>query len=255
MKADHLFEILGDMDDTYIAEATEYPRQFIHRKRFGFGIAAAACLILAAAGVGIWMQAPVNHEIRLSDASKGVTVKYVESPVDETNNYFINDMMSSDMVMLSADEIFHEYDTVIFRGTVAKIQEIEIGFFMQKEYAAIVDLIVEEVYRGDLQSGETISVYIPSSSWIYCACTEVMDDMQVGMEGIFMPQILDQTDVTVRNHATLLKKDLADYELWQQFLILQGEEGLLCTGYDFRRDAGDTLDEAEAYVRFMLANE
>lgn len=251
MKADHLFELLGDMDNAYIAEAAEYPRQFIHRKRFGFGIAAAACLILAAAGVRVWMQSPVDNEIRLSDASKGVTVQYVESPADETNNYFI----SGDMVMLSADEIFHGYDTVIFRGTVAKIQEIEIGFFMQKEYAAIVDFIVDEVYRGDLQSGETISVFIDSYNWIYCGCTEIMDDMQVGMEGIFMPQILDETDVTVRNHATLLKKDLADYELSDQFLFLQGEEGLLCSGYDFRRDAGDTLDEAEAYVRSMLAKE
>lgn len=253
MTADVLFEILGEADDAYIASAGT-KMEVSRKKRYGIAVGIAACLVLGAVGVrylpALHTQAPFSELIPLSDASKGVTVKYVESPADEINDYFINDMR-----LIPADEIFHGYDTVIFRGTVAKIQEIEIGFFMEKEYAAIVDLTVEEVYRGNLQSGKTISVYIPSFSWIYCACTEIMDDMQVGMEGIFMPRILDETDVTVRNHATLLKKDLADYELSEQFLFLQGEEGLLCSGYDFRRNAGDTLDEAEVYVRSMLAKE
>lgn len=256
MTADVLFEILGEADDAFIASAGR-KMAVSRKKRYGIAVGIAACLVLGTMGVrylpALHTQAPYSDCIPLSDASEGVTAKYVETVPEQ---FACNDYGWESR---TEKELFHSFDTVIFKGTVEKIEKIEVDFDGEKDYCAVIEISVVEVYRGNLQIGEQISALIQDNFW-YIACAQdlTLAQVEIGMTGIFMPYAFDDSDIWQRNDAILAEKDLADYGFpdSERFAFLDTKDGLVYAGFAYTSlKNAQTLSDVEDFVQFMLAEE
>lgn len=137
------------------------------------------------------------------------------------------------------------------------IKNIELDFNGRKNYRSIADIAVEEVYRGPCAAGDTVTVLLPCTvNEDVTSGNELAAALRVGMTGIFMPIIYDDTSTRQDNGATLALKDIADYGLadGSQFAFLETADGLLFARETYKSivDA-DTLDEVEKYIRRMVA--
>lgn len=243
MTRETLFEALGDMDQAHIVHAEQAAPKKRGRKLWA-GL--AACLVLAA-GVLLWQ----GHgaAIPLSAASEGVTVKYGSPllPVPSSNS----------LIYLTEEELFTHFDTAIFMGTVTQIDNIVLDFNGSKDYRALAQIQVEQVYRGDCREGGTVTVLLPCpiQSGIWVEDTGVVASMEVGTHGIFMPIIYTEASVRQENGATLALTDVADYGFADgvRYAFLETEDGLLFdrSSYASIADAA-SLEEIGEYVVRMI---
>ena len=251
MKKETLFETLGSMDDTYITQAADIPPK---KRRWKIWTGLAACLALAF-GVLIWggrtpFQA-ASSQLPLSDASHGVTVTY-KTPTSGISS-------SGDLLAdLTEAELFTEFDTAIFLGTVTQVDNIELDFNGSKNYRALAQIQVEKVYRGPCQAGETVTVLLPCPilEGVWVEDTDVISQLAVGTRGIFMPMVYDETSVREENGATLALKDIAGYGFpdGERYAFLETANGLTFArwAYPTIGDA-DSLEEIEGYILKMIS--
>lgn len=246
MKQEDFFELLGDVNEDLIGEA----RQPMKRKRkklwYAFG-AAAACLALV---FGIWYHISNSEGITNTNGTNGVTISVTDKTEFSASDY--------QLIYLTEDELFTHWNTAVFKGTVTKIQNIELDFSGVKEYRALVSILVEKVYRGNCKSGEEITVLLPCpiSDEVWIEDTETVSALRVDTTGIFMPIIYDDDSFWEQNGATLMLRDVADYGFadGMRYAFLETENG----GVRFARHAypsiksASTLDEIEAYVIHMI---
>ncbi len=245
-----LYDSITDVDNQFIQEASEVPaikaKKIPMLKKWG---AIAACLCLALTLVVSMSR--TNDVIRLSENSNKVTASYTNKVPAITGEV--------DLVDLTEEELFTQFNTAIVKGTVEDIQNIELNFNGDKEYRAIAKIKVENVQRGTCQPGEIISVLLP------CPIGENMDSttcdtistVKIGMAGIFMPVIYDsENSFWEQNGAKLDKKDIADYGFadGQRYMFLDTENGLVFdrNAYKSIEDAS-TLEEIEEYIAAMLS--
>ena len=159
---------------------------------------------------------------------------------------------SSQLVELTEEELFTSCDTVIFRGRILNISNIEISFNGDKDYGAIAEIEVETVYRGSCDIGDKVSVLLPcpimEDYWV--EDTDTVSVMQAGMTGISMPMIYTDTSMHLQNGAKLALKDFGDGE---RFAFLVTKNGLVFDrrSYESISDAA-TLDEIENYILNMI---
>ena len=247
MKTEEFCALLGNVNEKYIREARA-PRGAKRWYRRGWAKwGAAACLCLLLASIPLFGRG--GEEIALSAASGGVTARYVESAPDVSSK--------ADLVWLSEEELFTEWDTAIFKGTVTRIRNIRLDFDGEAAYRAVAEIAVEKVYRGDCAAGETVSILLPCpvSSGIWVEDTETASAMREGMTGIFMPMAYGADSVWQQNGATLALRDLAPYGLADglRWVFLETEDGLLFAREAYESAAGaETLGEIEAYILQML---
>ena len=257
MNKDELFETINNIDDTYIAEVTPgrlsntgRTKRPAHLVRWVAGIAACAAAFIFA----VVLMHSSDHgrvPIELSDASKNVTVCYIESEdVPSISG-------SASLVPLTEEEIFHKYNSAIFRGTVVSIRNIELNYNGWKEYQAIAEIRISQVYRGDCRTGDTLTVLLPCPIMVGYHVSEcnVAEAIRTGMEGIFMPVKYDNTYICTQNGATLQYKDLAEYGLFDgaRWAFLSTDTGLLFDPYAFESlGTPETLDDIEQYIEKML---
>lgn len=257
MNKDELFETINDIDDTYIAEVTSRQpvntgcmRRPAHPVRWMAGIAACAAVFIFTA---VWMHSADHGRIpiELSDASKNVTACYIESAdVPSISN-------SASLVPLTEAEIFRKYNTVIFRGTVISIRNIELNYNGWKEYQAIVEIRISQIYRGDCRTGDTLTVLLPCpimEDYHVSECN-VAEAIRTGMEGIFMPVKYDNSYICAQNGATLQYNDLAEYGLFDgaRWAFLSTDTGLLFDHFAFESlGTPETLDDIGQYIEKML---
>lgn len=242
MKQEDFFEILADLDEQYIVEAEEpikKSRGKVRKLIFAVGVA-TACLCLFLFG---------GRRIELSERSEGVRVSYT--------NFVPNIGAEACLVYLTEEEIFTEYNTAIFKGTVTKIDNIKLNFNGSSDYRALVEIQVEKDYRGNCVEGETIRVLLPGAVMAGSdnSIMDTLKHLQVGMTGIFMPTAYTADSIYQTNGATLYLKDLAEYGFGDgiRFAFLETEEGLVFarSAYVGAKDAA-TLEEIEAYIYEML---
>lgn len=257
MNKEELFETINDIDDNYIAKvASGQPvntgriRRPAYPVRWLAGIAACVAALIFAA---VWMH-PADHgriPIELSDASKNVTACYIGA--EDVPQISVADCL----VSLTEEEIFHKYNTAIFRGTVVSIRNIELNYNGWKEYQAIAEIRISQVYRGDCRTGDTLTVLLPcpiTEGYHVSAC-DVAEAIRTGMEGIFMPVKYDNTYICTQNGATLRYNDLAEYGLFDgaRWAFLSTDTGLLFDHFAFESlGTPETLDDIGQYIEKML---
>lgn len=240
MKKEMFFELLGDMEDRYVLEARR-SRRPVRWRRWA---ALAACLAVVVTGA-LYLR---GEPLPLSDASSGVTVRYKDpsSSVGQANC----------LVDLTEEELFTRWDTLIVRGTIETIRNIELDFRGVKIPRAIATVRVESVYRGD--AGETVTVLLPCpvGTEVHVSATETAAAMGEGMEGIFMAMVYDETSLFQANGGTLCLRDIAEAGLPDgvRWAFLETPEGLLFDRGSYAGAAGaQSLDEIESYIQRMLA--
>ena len=248
MNTKQFSEAMSEVDDKYIEEAIRYRRKNKKRSWVKWG-ALAACLALVLA-ISIPM-AILQEKIALSNNSVGVTVKYANIP-------FYFGTGSGSQIYLSEEELFTTYDTAIFKGTITEIDNIILDFSGSKTYRAIAKIEVEKVYRGSCQESEIVTVLLPSpiAFSFQTGDSDIITKMEVGMTGIFMPMIYDETSKREENGATLMLKDIADYGLadGNRFVFLETKNGLVFSRSAYESIAGaTTLEQIEEYVVKMIS--
>lgn len=261
MKEERILQALNHVEDSYVADAAPGGKKKKHPVWVGLA-AAAACMVLIVAGalaivrqLGLGGQGSPDHgthktgEILLSERSQKVTVEYTDhAPAVST---------IADLQWFSEKELFGNWDTAIFLGTVQSIDNIVLDFNGEKDYKALMEIQVEQVYRGEMMSGETIQILLPCSfgdnTWR--EDTGVISQLDVGMRGIFMPKLYGEDSICSMNGATLYYQDLAAYGLLdgERFAFLETEQGLVFdrSAYESISDA-QTLEDIQAYVLGMI---
>lgn len=241
MKQEDFFEILGKLDETYVAEAEE-PVKKKGRvvRKYVFILGAAACISLFILS---------GRRIELSGHSKGVRASYA----------FFVPRIGADacLVYLTEEELFTEWSDIIVKGTVKKIDNIKLDFNGSTMYRALADIQVEKVYHGKCAEGKTIRVLLPGAvtAGSYNSIMDTLGQLKVGMTGIFMPKEYTADSLYQTNGATLCLRDLAEYGFGDgiRFAFLETKDGLVFDegAYVGAQGAYD-LEDIEAYIYEML---
>lgn len=241
MNGDRLTRLMGDVDDRFIEESMEVEVKKPKRWRWIGGFVGAAVAVFAVTWDGF------KELIPLSDSSSNMSVAYIdEGEIDVGKS-------SANLIDMSEDELFSKWDPVVVRGVVKQIDHIELNFSGQVEYQSIVTIGVTDVYRGDIEPGSTIQVLTVAGvgSKVLQSDADVISELRLGMEGIFMPRRHDASHVWSQNGATLQVMDVSDYGFpdGERYMFLNTDEGLVFSrdAYPSLRDA-DTLDDVEAFM-------
>lgn len=237
-----LTRLMGDVDDRFVEESMEVGKKKQRNWRWIGGLIVAAAVTLFAVN---WDG--FKELIPLSDSSSNMSVAYIDEADIDVG------MSSANLVEMSEDELFSKWDPAVVRGVVKQIDHIELDFNGQEEYQSIVTIAVTDVYRGDIEQGSTIQVLTVAGvgSEVLQSDADVVSELRLGMEGIFMPRRHDASHVWSQNGATLQVMDVSDYGFpdGERYMFLDTDEGLV-----FSRDAypslrgAETLDDIEVFM-------
>ncbi len=284
MKSEDLFALIGEVDEKKVAEANvsivnegkpeetkvgiaadknvlnekvRKKKGVFHMKKkcqkwFKIGVAAAC--VMAVIGAAWFLgenREKLGAEIELSEASSdGVSVYYIENPTIPMAEY--------DLVWLSENDLFklNEWNDVIFRGTVERIDNIVCEFGGDKEYRGLVEISVEKVYRGELKSDAKISVLTPYAInvGVWIEDSETVSAMKKGMEGIFVAMKYDEDSIWQQNGETLMLMDIAEYGFadGSRWMFLDAGNKILYFRDAYESLDAKTLDDVEEYVLEMI---
>lgn len=252
MNTEKFSQAIGEVDIKFVDEAINFRKNVIRGGLFKRWCAIAACFALVLVAALFWINRQRNH-IPLSSNSSNVTAYY-------TNNPFISSQSTESLTPLTEEELFTNFNTAIFKGTVVEIRNIALNFNGETVYRALAEIAVEKVYRGSYRTGDHISVLLPCPliDGFEATDTSTVSAMEVGTTGIFMPMIYDdETAIWKQNGAILDKRDIADcgFADGERYAFIETREGLVFsrTAYSSITNA-TTLDEVEDYVETMLAN-
>lgn len=270
MNAKKFSDAISELDGRYIDEAVSYGKKagnlytkgtsenqagkWYFKKKVGTaGLmrVAMVLLLLIVFLTGYFIVISRKSPIPLSENSTNVTVKY-------TSNPFILPGSAGSLVRMTEEELFTEFDTAIFKGTVSEISNIVVSFNGEKEYRAIAQIRVEKVYRGTCSEGDTVSVMLPCpvSTIIRSTGSTTLSAMKEGVTGIFMPMVFDdESALWMENGASLDKRDLAAYGFadGERYAFLETAKGLVFDRETYGSIADAvSLDEVEKYIESML---
>ncbi len=256
-----------------------------NRKHRARRITLAACVAAAciAAGLILWLprtpdgshQAAVSATATASTAPMDTALPSGAILAESGDGQIIARSYTGELPMsasmmdirgMSSDEIFTEYDTLIFRGTITDIQYIEIvskenaqGYVLTLlDYYGIVSVEVASSVRGEAQPGETVRILVygltdpDANMWV--EDTDIVSQMRVGMEGIFLPVPLAAGEAVSHGGSSLSLSGLAPYRLadGMHFVILDAPDGLAYATWAYRGMEASSLDAAEASIRGRL---
>ena len=241
MKQEDFFEMLGNLDEKYVAEAQDPVRKNRSRRVIGmFVVAVAACLCIFVF---------YRSRIDLSEYSRGVTARYAlfVPPLSE----------EACLVYLTEEELFTEWSDIIIKGTVKKIDNIKLDFNGNTMYRALAEVQVEKAYHGKCKEGETIRMLLPGAvtAGIHSSIMDTLGRLKVGMTGIFMPTAYHIDSVYQSNGAILYLGDLAPYGFGDgiRFAFLETENGLMFDESAYVGAQGaQNLEDIEAFIYEML---
>ncbi len=248
MKAEKLIDAIGEVREEYVLDAEVSERR---RWRVWPALAAAAACLAVVLGTLAWSGAlHGQREYKLSGRSQNVRVFELRKPPEVGHDVY-------SLIPLTQEQIFTEWDTAIFRGTVTGIRNIEVDMNGESFYWSLVSVEVKSVLRGDLQPGDTavIRAETPLGGEGWVEDQEVVSQIRMGTEGIFMPQVYDGESMFGANGAWLCLRDLSPYGLADgvRWLFLETPEGLAFDRPAFPSASGaETLEDIEAYIGRML---
>lgn len=190
-----------------------------------------------------------NNQIPLPHATGNISARIVREPLDFLSS-------QSDLVWFTEEELF-ALPTVIFKGTIERIDNIEIDFNGVKNYHAIAHIKIDKVYRGDLDIGQTITTLLPCpiSEGMWVSETEVISSIRVGSTGIFMPTLYDDSFYYQQNGATLILTDLAPYGFsdGQRFAFIDNSDEIIYDHFAYESlSSVKSLEDIEIYLNKMI---
>lgn len=262
MKKEELYKEIGLVDTDIIEEAEHITKKGFMKRNWSKVASVAACLVLLMAvvipvlnndqkfdgGAVTITKKPGGEFAEFPDLSKitgGAKVAYVEE-VPQVS-------MAADLATLTLDDIFHQMNTVLFKGTVKTIRNIEVTINKYMEYRALAQIQVEKVYRGKMKEGDVITVLLPCgiNNGVWVEDTDVISQMQEGTMGIFMPSVYDEDSYMEMDGVRLNYSQMADYGFGdgERFAFLQTKKGLALSTWQYPELAKATsLDEVEQYI-------
>jgi len=186
-----------------------------------------------------------KNEIELSASSKNVHAFYTDKLQKTYSEVYL--------IELSEDELLNNKNTIIFKGEIKKIKNIDVSFNGLKNDMAIAIISVFDVYQGDIKKGDEIKILLPCSinNGIFIEDTDVISNMKEGMTGIFMPVIYDESSFMEINNETLYFTDLALYGLsdGERFVFLDNGDNLIYDRNSYPSlNYVQTLDEIGLYI-------
>lgn len=206
----------------------------------------AVCILIL---INPLLNSKPDFDLRLSVGK--VSVSYTEDvPADSRSN--------SLAYSYTEEELFHNFNTAIFKGTIIEIKNIKINIGGSNEYRAKAKIKIDKIYRGNNATvGKTVSVLLPSpiSDNSRTEDSETISAMKVGTTGIFMPLIYNDNSYEEKNNARLYWKDIADCGFLDgsRFAFLDTENGLIFNHSAYETISSATsLDEIEKYVIDMI---
>lgn len=187
----------------------------------------AACLVLAVAiAIPFINNSSSDFDLPLSD--EGIKVSYV----DKVPNSAVSDLL----VYLTEDELLADlyagYPVAIFSGTIIEVKNIQLDFSDGSDnYRAIAKIKVEDVLRGVVEAGETVSVLLPAPvgvKGVEIEDTGISSQMVAGVTGIFTPMKYNETSIWKQSDKEIHLLDLASYGLpdGERWAFLETANGL-----------------------------
>jgi hypothetical protein len=227
-------------------------RPFYKQRKFYFAASACAVAVLTFGIFTLNNNKDAQQEFNLSQSTGNISIAYTDNAEDMSIN--------AKLVELTENQIFHEKETDIVRGTIKDIKNIEINMGADiTGYKAIATIEVDKVLRGDIKQGDEIQILLSTPIGVgqILEDTGVVSSMQVGMEGIFMPSKFDDSDVWSYEDSTLYYKEICDYGFndGERYAFLNTENGLKYATWAFPTLVNPaSLDDVEAYVVQMIAS-
>ncbi len=229
-------EAVSGIDPRYVEEAAD------HRHRpLWLRWVCAACLALLL-GFGAFAHFTAQPE-------NLATITYGDEGIPATFSTFNKSLLAH----LTEEELFSRENMYAFRGRVLELQNVTIDFGSHQIYRCVAVLQVDKVYQGDLQEGQHLRMLLPcpilADMWM--EDTGIISRLRVGMEGIFMPTVYDESACISANGKVLSLTDLAPCGLpdGTRWVFLKTDRGLVYCKSCYRpRSTLITLDGAESYV-------
>lgn len=253
MSKDNVIDSLGRIDDDMIRGVDALRRK---RKRSGWvrwaAIAACLCLVIVAA-----VLIPNGNNTPV-DPQPGNIVLSEKTTAKVTYGCKEWGAVKEELVGLTEEEMFGREKMYVFRGKVSGLTNVTIDFDGVQMARCIATIVIDQVYQGDLEPGEQITMLIPcpiDEGNIYVEDTGVIARLESGMEGIFMPWIYDEDSFIEMNGAVLMLRDLAVCGLadGMRWAFLNTDRGLVYERWAYPgAGAAADLDDIEAYVIEML---
>lgn len=233
MSGKRLARLMGEVDDRFVEESMQGSVKKLQRVKWVGGMIA-----VAAVSFFVFSWDGFKERIPLSDNSSNMSVAYVDEGDIDVG------MSSANLIEMSEEELFSKWEPALVRGVVTQIDHIELDFNGQEEYRSLVTIDVTDVYRGDIEPGSAIQVLTVAGvgSEVLQSDADVVSELRLGMEGIFMPIPYDASHIWSQNGATLQLTDVSDYGFpdGERYMFLNTEQGLV-----FNRDAYPSLSGAE----------
>ena len=187
----------------------------------------AACLVLALA-IAIPLFSGGGKDFDLK-RSRGVMVDYVDNPPSINQRASLAEFLTEEELLA---DTYQGYELVAFEGKIIKIRNIVCTYGGVKDYRAVAAIEVQEVLRGNLTAGTTVTVLLPGPvdvKGLWIEDTAVSSQMTAGTRGIFMPIKYDETSIREENGVMLALLDLAEYGLLdgERWAFLETAKGLI----------------------------
>ncbi len=248
----YLLERIGNIDEKYIEIANKTVQRNSHSvfnlKKRWYIPAIAACVVLLCLFL-ITRNYNVENKIVL-EKSKGIQASFTDEA--------INIISSADLVELTEEQIFNDFNLIIIRGTVKNIRNIVIDTGSFTEYNALITIDISSVIKGDCKVGTEIDILIPCpiNEDIWVEDTGVISGVRIGMEGIFMPVIYDESSYADYGDGHILyMTDIAAYGLMdgERFAFLEDGRKLSFFEWTFTNISSHfTLDDVERYIESRI---
>ena len=190
-----------------------------------------------------------KNTIFLAQSVGNVSARYVErAPIIEYENK---------QEELNEEELFMKKNTIIAKGRVKNVRNIRIKFNNEMICRAVAEIEITQSYRGNCKSGELISVLIPCTIHIGLDALEheVISNLRVGMNGIFMMEKYDQHSYIEEEGTILYLEDLAEYGFIDahKYGFLENKGQLIFDRYTFKSiEKATKLEEVESYIKKMI---
>ncbi|WP_214889488.1 hypothetical protein [Exiguobacterium sp. s142] len=201
MNGDRLTRLIGKVDDRFVEESMEVGRRKRRRWKWTGGFVMAAALMLLVFTWDGW-----RKTIPLSENSSNMSVAYVGQ-----SDIRVHDAQPN-LVSMTEEQLFTQWEPALIRNVVKQIAHLELDFGRQEEYRSLVTIDVMDVYRGDIEPGSAIQVLTAAGVGleVFQSDADVVSELRLGMEGIFMPIRYDASHIWAQNGATLQLTDVSD---------------------------------------------
>ena len=258
MSRDEIIDSLGRIDEDMI-RGVEGLRQKRMRSGWVRWYAVAACLCLMI-GMAVLFQQFSNTPVGSNTADPQLGEIVLSDKTTAKVSYGCNEwgIAEEQLVALTEEEMFGREKMYVFRGKVSGMTKVTIDFNGDTMSRCIAIIVIDEVYKGNLEPGDQITMLIPcpiDEYNIWVEDTGIIAQLESGMEGIFMPWVYDENSFIEMNGDILMLRDLAACGLADgtRWAFLNTDRGLVFEkwAYPGAWDAAD-LDDIETYVIEML---